>query len=448
MRFLMLRAVSLVAGLGIADAAVAGNLLLNPDFTAGREGWALYSATGRIDLIQDDGFPSGPSMRVAGDTGITGASAASGCVTIDASLTYDFALNVEPVSGHASGTVIGYSDPSCEDEIASIDTERTTTTGNLWLTLSLTDMSIAGRSARVVLNAEPDEAFGRGDAEFDHVLFGAHGTLADGIDLNQEGLTGAWYNPFYNGQGFQFTIGDGLLFGAWYTFDDTSGGAEHQRWYSLQAAIPGTPGSADVTIYENTSGNFDAPPSTSAHAVGVATLTFDSCTSGHFAFSLDDGRTGDIALQPLLPNVECVETGTPESPPSDFGYSGTWYDPSAGGQGMMITVNPIVSQVFGGWYTYTAHGAGSGAEGKRWFSLQGRYGVGHTSMDIPIYVTTGGTFGEGGSVGTSLIGEATLTFLSCNTATLDYAFDDGELAGTTGTIPLLRLGDAPASCSP
>jgi hypothetical protein len=437
-----------IAAFVLVDAANAGNLLLNPDFTAGDDGWTVHSATGRIYLIDDDGSPSAPSIRVSGTTAISGATAASTCVPIDASQTYDLSFNTEPTSGSASGTVIAYSDTGCEHEVFSVDTEAIGFVGNVWSTVALTDIAITGQSARVVLNADPSATFGRGDAAFDHIAFGAHGTLDEGININQEGLTGAWYNPFFTGQGFQFTIGNGSLFGAWYTFDDTSGGPEHQRWYSLQADIPGTPSSADITIYENASGNFDAPPSTTAQPVGIATLSFDSCTSASFAYTFDDGRAGTIALQNLLSNVECLETGTPETPPSDFGDSGTWYDPATGGQGMMIAVNPIVAQVFGGWYTYTATGAGGGNEEKRWYSLQSHYGVGRTSMDVGIYSTTGGTFGEGGTANTSFVGEGTLTFLTCYTAKLDYAFDDGELNGRSGTISLVRLGAAPASCAP
>lgn len=437
----------LAASLALAATASAGNLLHNPDFTAGRDGWSLYSATGTVYFIDDDGFPSAPSIRVSGTTSIGGASAASTCVPIDDTQTYDFAFNAEPISGLASGTVIGYSDTSCADEVYSVDTGALAFAGNVWSTLSLDDIAIEGASARVVLNAAP-AAFGRGDVAFDHVAFGPHGTLGDGIDLNQEGITGAWYNTDFTGQGFQLSVVDGFLFGAWYTYDDGAGGGpERQRWYSLQADVSGAPTQADITVYQNASGNFDASPSTAATRIGTATLSFDSCASGHFAFALDDGRTGDIPLQRLLPNIECVETGEPATPPSDFGYSGTWYDPATGGQGLMITVHPAIAQLFAGWYAYTANGAGGGEDQQRWYSLQSRYVVGRTTMDSYIYVSTGGTFSDVGSVSTSAIGEATLTFHTCYSATLDYAFDAGELEGRSGTIPLVRLGAAPASCT-
>ena len=46
---------------------------------------------------------------------------------------------------------------------------------------------------------------------------------------------------------------------------------------------------------------------------------------------------------------------------------------------------------------------------------------------------------------TDPVGLATLTFLMCSTATLDYVFTDGEFAGEVDSIDLVRLGPALAS---
>ena len=131
---------------------------------------------------------------------------------------------------------------------------------------------------------------------------------------------------------------------------------------------------------------------------------------------------------------------------SDFGYSGAWYDPTLGGQGFVINVSPADAQVFAGWYTYAA---GRGAEndiGQRWFSAQGPYAVGATSMDLTLYATTGGTFAAGTPVTTSPVGSAHLRFRSCNDATFDYHFTSGEVGVRNGAITLKRLGPPLSSC--
>jgi hypothetical protein len=203
---------------------------------------------------------------------------------------------------------------------------------------------------------------------------------------------------------------------------------------------------ADLTIYQNLGGTFDAPPSTSAVPVGSGTLSFESCTSGAFTYAFDDGRTGTVPLQNLLPNVECVTTGEPANPPSDFGLSGAWYEPATGGQGFVININPVAAQVFVGWYTYAADGDTS-ETGQRWFSAQGSYTVGSSTMELAVFESTGGTFGSSDTeVTTNPVGTAQISFSNCTMATFGYELTAGELNGSTGLIDLTRLGVSPVSC--
>ena len=64
---------------------------------------------------------------------------------------------------------------------------------------------------------------------------------------------------------------------SWFTYDTAIGGAEHQRWYTAQGPVVTGQPNAALTIYQNTGGNFNAPPVTTAQAVGTATLSFDTC---------------------------------------------------------------------------------------------------------------------------------------------------------------------------
>jgi hypothetical protein len=281
----------------------------------------------------------------------------------------------------------------------------------------------------------------------------AAATVQPPVNVNQEGLSGTWYNPATSGQGMQFQFspddsnpGEGTLFGAWFTYDIVAGTENSQRWYSVQTGLMGDGESQDVEIYRNTDGNFDAGPVTSAEQVGTGTLTFPTCDTGEFAYTLDDGRAGTIPLRRLLPNVDCVTTGVPTNPPSDFGYTGAWYNPATSGQGMLIEVNPGDAHVFAGWYSYAEDGEGQGAAGQRWFSGQAPYTVGDRTFDLTVYASTGGVFDTGGGVSTDPVGTATLTFTSCTEGTFDYTFTAGELTGMSGSIPLTRLGPVPQSC--
>ena len=281
-------------------------------------------------------------------------------------------------------------------------------------------------------------------------------TNVQAIDIGQEGLTGAWYDPSMSGQGFEFVLTPatpavaGALFGAWYTFGPTPGAEDTQRWYSLQASFEDGATSASFTIYQNTGGNFLSPPPTHAVAVGTGTLAFSDCTNAELSYAFDGGASGTLPLRSLLSNIECSEAAavpSAASATSDFGYSGAWYDPALGGQGFVINVNPADAQVFAGWYTYAAGRGGASLSGQRWFSAQGPYTVGTRSMDLTLYATTGGTFASGTNpVTTTPVGTARLRFTSCDDATFEYHFTSGEVGVRNGTIAMKRLGATPASC--
>jgi hypothetical protein len=439
----------------VAFPAAAANLVQNPDFDTNLDGWTVTDGDGSITLDDTTGSPAAPSMRLNAGGTATDTSASSACIPVDDSNNVDLYVNIKGTAGFATATIATFGDADCTTGLSAIGSESFPATGE-WATYSMSDVTLpdGAQSARVVLTASMGSSTSHGDANFDHVAFGPTGTALGSVNVNQEGLSGTWYNPATSGQGMQFQFspddsnpGEGTLFGAWYTYDIVAGPTNSQRWYSVQTELTGDAQSAAVTIYRNTDGNFDAAPATSAVQVGAGTLTFDTCDTGQFAYALDDGRAGTIPLRRLLPNVGCVATGTPSNPPSDFGLTGAWYDNANGGQGMLVEVNPSDSQVFVGWYTYALDGEGQGAAGQRWFSAQAPYTVGDRTMELTVFTSTGGVFdSSSGVVSTTPVGTATLTFTSCTEATLDYVFTAGELSGKSGSIPLTRLGPTPQSC--
>jgi hypothetical protein len=452
-----------IAGLfAVAMPAVAGNLISDPDFSqiaSGLIAWPEYS--GSIEVAMSQGSPASPSLRVSGTEESPTGSIVSSCIEIDDSVHVDFSFRGFVVAGLASGEVLAYSDSACIESTGSLWTQSSSAYPlKQWITLSLVDAALpAGtRSVEVAMHAEDVPEYypatgPLGDAYFDHVIFGPAGTIPGKINVNQEALSGAWYAPAQGAQGFQFAItaasgGDhGSLFGAWFTYDTAAGGADTQRWYSIEAVLTGDAPSVDVTIYRNTGGNFAAFPSTSAVPVGTGTLSFGSCASGEFAYAFDDGRTGSIPLQAILPMGYCDETGSPAVTEGNSGLSGAWYDPATGGQGLMVTVNDSSHVVFMGWYTYALDGAASDVEGQRWFSVQGSLESGHSPVSLSLFESIGGAFDTNGPATTVQTGTATLTFMNCQQAALDYEFTKGELAGTRGTLDLMRLGATPKNCS-
>jgi hypothetical protein len=158
---------------------------------------------------------------------------------------------------------------------------------------------------------------------------------------------------------------------SWFTFD-IAGGADRQRWYTLQRHRGERTPSAALTIYQNTGGNFNAPPITNGVAVGTATLSFDTCGSGQLSYTFTDGsgRTGSIPLTRITQNVTCSTTAARPTN-ADFAFSGNWYDAATSGQGFTVEVNPNNGSVFVPWYTYAPAAPVPGR--RRWYTASGSF---------------------------------------------------------------------------
>ena len=300
-----------------------------------------------------------------------------------------------------------------------------------------------------------DLATGLGSIDIGNFLTQWNNTTPSVFNLDQHGLTGAWYNPATGGQGFIVEsykdlggAGKGYLTAGWYTFDVSAAGG--QRWYTLQGPANSGDASAALGIFAATGGNFNATPKVSATQVGTATLSFTDCTTGALNFSFNDGRTGSIPLTRLDPNITCSSAGDNGSATQNFLLSGAWYDPNTSGQGFFFDVNPTINLMFAAWYTYAPNGASiGGGASQRWYTIQDNaFAAGTASKNgLNIYETTGGVFNSGKVSAGAPVGTANLTINSCTSMTLAYTFTGGTNAGQTGSINLGRVVGAPAGCS-
>ena len=285
----------------------------------------------------------------------------------------------------------------------------------------------------------------------------ADGTFGTPLELDQHGLTGSWYEPATSGQGVEVEIfpdmngsGKGATQVSWFTYDTASGGADHQRWYTLSGNVESGQPYAALAIYRNVGGNFDAGPTTSGVAIGTATLRFDSCASGQldYVFSDGSGRIGSIPLTRLTKNMTCAASGTPPTN-ADFAFSGNWFDPATSGQGITVEVNPASNALFFAWYTYAPGGAALGAAGQRWYTGLAAYAAGTRSVPLTLYETTGGVFDTPTNPAPApvAVGTGTLAFQGCANATLAFTFTGGSSSGTSGNINLVRVGPTPKGCT-
>lgn len=280
--------------------------------------------------------------------------------------------------------------------------------------------------------------------------------------VDAEAITGAWFAPYTNGQGFtaRYFTDTGLLFMPWFTFSVEGGEEpEEQRWYVLFGQIDpeGEPvEEVELSIVQVLGGNFDAPPSVDGTVVGTATLSFLSCFEGvlDYAFDADanEGASGRISMTRLLPlGSDCLEyDGEVIEPEVTYEplFTGSWYDPANSGQGLELFRVAggelgVGGLFYGAWFTFAPDPAEPGPEGQRWFTLEGQ-SIGTTgSLATTILRTTGGSFDDDTAFATR-VGTAVFTSESCSELVMTYEFLDeaaiGEFRDLSGEITFQRLG--------
>ncbi|HET7844504.1 MAG TPA: hypothetical protein VFL14_10165, partial [Xanthomonadales bacterium] len=290
-----------------------------------------------------------------------------------------------------------------------------------------------------------------------------------GIPAAQRGVTGAWFPAYGAGRGIvlDYFADSRTLFAPWFTYvfipDAPLEG--NLRWYSLQGTATGDSPVAELDILENGEGNFAAPPVTSARRVGSATLRFESCSLAHLEFRFDPGVFGDapdgyrreVSLTRLTPRTEAcrLADGTQQSVATtpragfDARQSGAWFDPATSGQGLMLTVDPQ-SALFGAWFTYDTPNTFDDSLHQHWLSLQADLANARDGTVVATIYRSDGAGIDGGPVARTVrVGEATLTFQSCDRLRVDYRFE-GPDAGTfalapLGTLNLQRIGGCDAT---
>ncbi len=313
-------------------------------------------------------------------------------------------------------------------------------------------------TAAIIANATPNKVTDAGSGSPNRLLYVPNPAPPVNLPL-REGFSGAWYEPATSGQGFFVEVDPthSLIFSGWYTFDvngQAGGGAQQQRWYTAQGGYSPGDTSKTVNVYRNNGGNFDDTPVTQGVPIGTATISFQSCTTGRYDYQVTvDGqsRTGSIPLARLGSAQQCLAGTTPSYSLSQNGINpslnGAWYEPRTSGQGFQFQFMPQNNNLaFLAWYTYDVNGqSGTGPTGQRWYTIQGNYTTGSAqAINLPIYETKGGRFDvRPPDPTTTQVGTATLSFSSCDTASLTY-----NIAGRPSrTIPLYRLTGG-AGCSP
>jgi len=240
-------------------------------------------------------------------------------------------------------------------------------------------------------------------------------------------ITGSWYNPATNGQGFSIEVvpaGD-VLAAYWFTYS-VDGSA--QMW--LQGAGEIDVDSAQVPLQELTGGEFVDPTPPTRSDWGTVRVRFFSDSSGEAIYDSDvDDVDGVIPLQRITPPIACSEADAPPAETIDARFTGSWYDPTNDGQGFSLEVIPERNLLVVYWFTYTVEGPA-----QMW--LQGSGPITGDTATVELARPVGGQFDEDRVPTRPVWGTMTIGFDSSTGGEVSY---DSPLDGVSGTFPIQRI---------
>ena len=237
-------------------------------------------------------------------------------------------------------------------------------------------------------------------------------------------FTGLWYDPAFDGEGFNIVTTDGGTIVYFYGSDDRG-----NRLWLISDLIPGeirTGVPVTVSMYESTGGIFPTPvPSARGLSQwGTLSLLFSACNAGQSTLQGADGtKNSQITKLAGVAGAACVEGEVPADAP----WAGLWYDPSKDGEGYNLIVAPIGRILY--FYGFKTSGL------RLWLVselIADTLSVGQTVV-IKMYESTEGTFNNPVPSGDALVewGTGEITVIDCNTVTIVVTGTDGNKTSNT-----------------
>lgn len=123
----------------------------------------------------------------------------------------------------------------------------------------------------------------------------------DDFQIN-EGVSGAWFDPSTNGQGYFFEVlpqSKRIIVG-WYTYDAKASpmgatstiGGPNNRWMTALGIYSGNSFTADVL--KTSGGRFDMSDVVENEVVGEMAITFTNCSTAELSYTLNDGDLANV----------------------------------------------------------------------------------------------------------------------------------------------------------
>jgi hypothetical protein len=119
--------------------------------------------------------------------------------------------------------------------------------------------------------------------------------------------------------------------------------------------------------------------------------------------------------------------------PINAGLSGSWYNSETSGQGFFLDVIEANQTVFIGWFTFLPDPQ-TNEQQWYWLTALGSYENGEA--ELVLYETSNGLFNVGSAVERTVVGNASISFNSCDSAIFDFQL---EPFNSAGQIAITRL---------
>lgn len=321
------------------------------------------------------------------------------------------------------------------DESADLDLLETPGTGYVWVPFR--QVRPGGNEFRIRTEpssiardgAAPDNQQGSLALSGMHLTTGALNDLVLGHSL-RPGQSAAFYDPARDGEGiFVELLNNGLA--VVYVFTYSADGTGQQAWMLGLGELIGE-GIVITEMYRPTGPEFGPgfnPADRVLNPFGGLAFRFPTCGIGQEGGELSVSPPVDGGYEYLLSEnyaqlteiVDCLSAEGYEN----AGWSGSWYDKSHDGEGIIVQVLPD-GRALVQWFTYDFLG------NQMWVQGVGKFS-GNTLTVDRMYTTYGATWGskfDKDDVFTQDWGTLTMEFHDCGTATVNYqsaGFGNGEL---------------------
>ncbi len=264
-----------------ASPEAADNLMVNAGFDRDLGGWRNPFSREAVWVAEDaGGRPDSGAVRLRDDTAGNGGTllVLEQCLPSVGGRRYVFGGKIRVPAGQPSGVdgnifLTAYAQPNCSgsltfNNVGSAATSWTTVSRNFTTPDGTASVRLAFGVRKAVGVNDP------GSVLFDDLLLRVD--PPQGFTLTHH-LSGSWYNPAWNGQGFFLDVAPAIdvFFAGWYAWTSVPG---EYVWLTAQGTMHGD--TAHVPLYQTTGGVLLDPRPVTTRIVGTASFRFTSCTQG------------------------------------------------------------------------------------------------------------------------------------------------------------------------